>query len=101
MLNTTTITLELPQDLVELLGPPETIAGKVRESLVLDLLRRAEISQGRAARLLGVTRYDILDLMARHRIVSGPLTAEEMQDDIATARRFVQSTAADASGFRQ
>ena len=69
------ITLELPDDLLELLGPPVAIAGKVRETLVLDLLRNAQITQGVAARLLGVTRYDILDLMVLHCIPSGPLTA--------------------------
>lgn len=86
-----TITLELPEDLVELLGPPDAIPGKVRETLVLDLLREAHITQGQAARLLDVTRYDILDLMALHRIPSGPETAEEMRQEIESGWRFVQS----------
>lgn len=42
-----TITLELPEGLLELLGPPDAIAGKVRETLVLDLLREAQITRGR------------------------------------------------------
>ena len=40
-----------------------------------DLLRDAHITQGEAAWLLGITRYDILDLMARYSIPSGPQTA--------------------------
>ncbi len=91
----TTVTLELPEELVALLGSPEAVAARVRESLVLDLLREARISQGRAASLLGVTRWDILELMARHCIPSGPETAEEMRQEIETARRFVRSASID------
>jgi predicted HTH domain antitoxin len=87
------ITVDLPDELVALLGSPESAAERVRQSLVLDLLREAEISQGRAARLLGITRWDILDLMARYRIPSGPATAEEMRQEIENARRFSPSLA--------
>jgi len=92
------ITLELPEELVDLLGPPNAIAGRVRESLVLDLLRDAQITQGQAARLLNVTRYDILDLMARHAIPSGPQTAEEAQRDVEAARLGVSPAKTDAGG---
>ncbi len=93
-----TLTVELHEDVLELLGPPETLARKVQETLVLDLLRRARISQGQAARLLDVTRYDILDLMTRDSIPSGPQTAEEMRQDIENARRFTQSASTDGGG---
>ena len=85
-----TIALELPEGLLELLGPPDAIAGKVRETLVLDLLREAQITQGQAARLLGVTRYDTINLMALHSIPSGPETADEAERDFAAARQGVQ-----------
>ena len=58
-----------------------TLLAGLRESLVLDLLRDAQITQGEAALLLGVTRYDILDLMVRYCIPSGPETAEEMRQE--------------------
>jgi hypothetical protein len=83
----TLITVELPEELAQRLGPLEALAGRVRESFVLELLREAEITQGEAAILLNVTRYDILDLMARHRIPTGPQTAEEARRDIEAARR--------------
>lgn len=94
----TTVTLELPDELLDFLGPPDTVAAKVRESLVLDLLRDARISQGRAASLLGVTRWDILDLMARHAIPSGPETAEEVDQEINTALLGQSPTPPDAGG---
>ena len=90
---TRTITIELPDALVEALDSLVGIEDRAWQALVLDLLRDAQISQGTAARLLGVTRYDILDLMASHYIPSGPFTPEEVDRDIENARRFAQPLA--------
>lgn len=59
-----TITLEIPETILSRLDAEEDVAERAWKALVLDLLRDGRISQGRAASLLGVTRYDILDLMA-------------------------------------
>ncbi|MGH2614634.1 MAG: UPF0175 family protein [Thermomicrobiales bacterium] len=93
-----TITIELPNDLVASLDSLEGIEDRAWKALVLDLLRDAQISQGKAARLLGVTRYDILDLMAQYHILSGPLTAEEMQRDVENAKLGSRSIDPDAGG---
>lgn len=94
-----TLTLEVPEELVSLIGSSEAAATRAKESLVLDLLREGRISQGKAAQLLGLTRYDILDLMAQHQIPSGPATAEEMRQEIEDLRHFVEGT--DAHDGRQ
>lgn len=91
----TTLTVELPEDLVAELGSAEELAGQARRSLVLDLLRQGRISQGKAAVLLGITRWDILELMARDQIPSGPQTAEEMQRDLDNVRRYSRLAQAD------
>lgn len=87
----TTLTLDVPDEIIALLGTPEVAAARAKETLVLDLLREARISQSAAARLLGVTRWGLLDLMARYQIPSGPETPEEMQEEIARARSFLSS----------
>ena len=89
-LSTKTVTFELPEELVTLLGPSENLPRRVLETLVLNLLREAHISQGKAAHLLGLTRYDMLQLMARHSILSGPETADEAQRDFEAARLGVR-----------
>ena len=91
-----TITIELPADLVAALDSLDGIEDRAWQALVLDLLRNAEISQGKAARLLNVTRYDIIDLMARNRIPSGPQTAEEAERDVEAARLGSRSAKLDA-----
>ena len=93
---TKTVTVELSEELVALLEPEEDLAGKMRELLVLDLLRDARISQGKAAMLLGLTMREMLLLKAHHCIPSGPLTAEEVDRDIEAAWKGVVSTAKNA-----
>lgn len=85
---TRTISLEVPEYLMTLLGSPEAAAAKTKEALALQLLREAAITQGQAANFLGITRWDILDLMAQHDILSGPVTAEEVEEELATIRRL-------------
>lgn len=94
---TLTITLELPEGLLAALDSVDGLADRAWRALILDLLRDAEITQGQAAKLLGVTRYDILNLMASQHIPSGPRTAEEMREEIEMARRF-RATSANGSG---
>lgn len=93
-----TITLEIPETILSSLDSREDIAERAWKALVLDLLRDARISQGRAAELLGVTHYDILDLMAEYRILSGPSTPEEARRDVEAARRGMRPLASDAGG---
>ncbi len=85
---TRTISFELPDELVAFLGSDEVAAAKAKETLILELLRESRISQGRAAELLGITRWDILDLMVEHQISSGPETAEELEREVEYLRRL-------------
>jgi predicted HTH domain antitoxin len=55
--------------------------------LVVELLREGRISQGRAAHLLGVTRWDLLSLMTRRGVPTGAETIDELLRDVAGARR--------------
>ena len=89
-MGTRTLSFEVPDELVALLGTPEAAAARARDVLVLDLLREARISQGKAARLLGVTRWDVLQLMAKHHIPSGPETPEELRQELEAAERFLR-----------
>ena len=83
-----TLIVELPEEVAALLGTPEQAAAKAKESLVLQMLREAQISQGKAAELLGISRWDILDIMATQHIESGPETAEEMRQEIESMRQW-------------
>jgi predicted HTH domain antitoxin len=90
-MSTQSLTIELPVEILELLGSAETAKARTRQALILQLLREGEISQGRAARLLGISRWDIIDLMAKYQIPSGPQTPQEIQEEIEAARRLADA----------
>lgn len=85
------VTVDIPDQVVELLGSPQAVAERMRLTLVIDLLRGGRISQGRAAELLGISRWDMLQLMVEHQIPSGPQTVEELREDLEAARQIMDA----------
>ena len=59
------------------LHDPEVLQ-KGRTAVVLELLRKGAISQGRAAEVLEINRYVLFDLMATHEIPAIQLTEQEL-----------------------
>ena len=87
---TRTLPLEVPEELVSLLGTPEEVTARAAEALVLDLLRRGDIGQSKAAELLGVSRGTLLDLMVDRQIPSGAESVVELSADLIAARRHLR-----------
>ena len=58
------LTVELPPELVELLGSEEQARRDAKIAVVLDLVRRGRVSRARAAELLGLTLWDLPALLA-------------------------------------
>jgi predicted HTH domain antitoxin len=57
------------------------------EAAVMDLVRRGIISSGKAAELLGVSRWDMPDLMNKHKVPAFELLpGETMEDHLAHGR---------------
>jgi predicted HTH domain antitoxin len=67
---------------------------KVKEEVVMRLLKEQRISQGKASELLGVNRYDLFDLMARYDIPATDLSPEEMTQEFARADAFFRGKGA-------
>jgi predicted HTH domain antitoxin len=78
--------VELPDEVSSLL-PDEDLAAKAKEALVMEFLREHRISQGRAAEMLGVTRYEIFDLMMKYQVPVIDLTSEELEAELSLASR--------------
>lgn len=80
---------ELPQEVIDLLGPPETAASEARKTLVLSLLNQGRFSHGESAAALGVCRWTLHDLMAEQLVTSGPETADEMRAEIEQVKQLL------------
>ena len=79
--------LDLPEELRELFESEEQATRAAREALVLDLLQRGKISQGKAAELLELDRWELLALMTEHGLTPFPQTPDELLSDLETLRK--------------
>ena len=65
---------------------------KAKEAFVLELLRHGDISAGRAAKLLNISRWDLSELMSAAGISPFPdLTAEALTNEVETALKVLKS----------
>ena len=60
----------------------EDLTAKVKESLVMELLREHRISQGKAAEILGLHRGDLFPLMTKYQVSVVDLTPEELNEEL-------------------
>ena len=65
---------------------------KAKEAFVLELLRHGDISAGRAAKLLGISRWDLSDLMSAAGISPfAELSAEALDAEVQIALKVLNS----------
>jgi hypothetical protein len=74
--------------------PPEVVGGfgwnesevpsRVREALVMELLRLDRLSEVQALAILKLARWELLELMGRYDVPAVRMTAEELDRELAT-----------------
>lgn len=82
------ISIEVPDELLELLGSEEEIGKEAKRSLVLGLVRRGMISRGKAAELLGLNLWDLPAFLSEYRIPWFDYSIKQMEEDVATLRNL-------------
>lgn len=65
-----------------------TFVSTVKVEVVMRLLKDRRISQGKASELLGISRHDLFDLMARYDIPVTDLSPEEMTQEFAQSDKL-------------
>src|SRR5215831_6913107 len=75
------VQLELPDEVATHLRD-EDLAVKAKEAFTMELLREHEISQGKAAELLGIDRHTLFDLMAKYQVPAIDMTPEELAEEL-------------------
>ena len=76
--------VDLPEEILTRFGWTEAeVPHRVPEALVMELLRKHAISQGKAAELLGLSRWDLYDVMARYQVPAIEMTPEELTREVA------------------
>jgi len=75
------LVLEFPEEISEKDLEDEEVQRWSKE--VFELLRKKKISQGKAAELLGITRNELFDLMAKFDIPVIDMSEEELKKELA------------------
>jgi predicted HTH domain antitoxin len=83
-----TVTLEFEREILDLMRPvyqrPEEA---LKEIVVLELYRRREISSGKAAELLDMTRFEFIRYASRLGIAFFDMAEEELAEEISRSER--------------
>ena len=81
------IILEFPVELPEGGLKDKEILKKGKAIIILELLRKGDISQGKAAELLEIDRHTLFDLMAKYDIPMANFPPEELQRQVEDAEK--------------
>lgn len=74
----------LPEELLAGFGWPESeVTDRVREALVMELVRLDRLSEAQAAEILGLTRWDLLEAMGRYQVPAVRMHREELKRELA------------------
>ena len=76
-------TIELPGELLEILGSEDEARRDAKIAVVLDLVRRGRISRAKAAELLDLTLWDLPALLSRYRIPWFDYAPADVERDLA------------------
>jgi predicted HTH domain antitoxin len=80
------VEIELPGDLLMALHIPESEIGRrAQEWVVLELFQEGEISSGKAAEILGLSKSRFLDLLNERRLPYLDAEPGELAREVATA----------------
>jgi predicted HTH domain antitoxin len=75
------VEFELPDEVAAQLHEA-AMAIKAKEVLVMALLRKHHISQGKAAEILGISRHDLFNLMTKYQVPVIDFTVEELDAEL-------------------
>jgi hypothetical protein len=75
--------VELPEEVLVCFGWHEAeVPRKVREALVLELLRLDQLSEAQAAALLHLDRWELLEVMGHYRVPAIRMNPAELQREL-------------------
>ena len=60
-------------------GTTWEVPSRIREALVMDLLRLDRLSEAQAAAILGLARWELLELMGRYDVPAVRMSTEELE----------------------
>ena len=72
------VSIEFPEEVIELYGEEE-LKNSVRKWSILELVKNVKLSSGKAAEILGMTKWDFMELMSEYDIPMANFPPEELE----------------------
>ena len=89
-MSTLTVSLKLPRDLLRALDISEAqLETRILELVALELFRQDRISTGKGAELLGISKWEFIQLLRQHSIPYFTESSAELTAEVATAQGFL------------
>ena len=80
----TPLTIDLPSELLQVLGSEDEARQEAKTALILDLVRRGKLSRARAAEFLQISLWDFPALLAQYQIPWFDYSPETLREDLRT-----------------
>lgn len=76
--------VDLPDEVLAGFGwQEEEVPSRLRETLIMELLRLDQLSEAEAAELLNLDRGELLEVMGRYRVPAVRMSLEELRREVA------------------
>ena len=88
-----TVHLNLPRDLLGVLDVSETdLEKRLRELIAIELFREGGISSGKGGELLGVSKWDFIQLLSRYNVPYFNQTSEDLVAEVNFLETLLNNT---------
>jgi predicted HTH domain antitoxin len=78
------LTIDLPAELLQVLGSEDDARREAKTALILDLVRRGVLTRSRAAEFLQIPLWELPAFLAQYRIPWFDYSAEALREDLGT-----------------
>lgn len=82
------LTIELSDELIKLFSSKKEARAEAKQAMVFDLVRRGKISKGKAAELLGISLWNLPDLLAQYDIPWFDYSPDDLKHDLETLQEL-------------
>ena len=76
------ITVEIPDDVLNFWGTERQLAKTLSQLSVVELVREGKLSTGKACELLGISRWEFMELLAHHNVPTANFSEEELNQQM-------------------
>jgi predicted HTH domain antitoxin len=78
------LTIDIPSELLRVIGTEDEARQEAKTALILDLVRRGKVSRARAAEFLQISLAEFPSLLAQYQIPWFDYSAETLHEDLRT-----------------